>query len=242
MFEVAEEDDLPVVVVERLHRGSEPAFQFAPGGGGGRRELTVGEAGGGVGGRVAVTPPSHQRHLTIDAPGGGHPMAAVRVDQTVAGHVPQPQLEGHGGIGEVVAEPAVGLEEDILDDVAGIDAALDAPIHPPIDHLPDRIAVAGEKAVDGIVVAAADAVEQDEGRLAILMGRAAGVASLFGLDRKARLGLRVAIGQGCRHPGGTCVGGSSASVAGGDVHSVPSLPQSYQRVSWRIVGRGAGFF
>jgi len=169
-------------------------------------------------------------------------MAAVRVDQTVAGHVPQPQLEGHGGIGEVVAEPAVGLEEDILDDVAGIDAALDAPIHPPIDHLPDRIAVAGEKAVDGIVVAAADAVEQDEGRLAILMGRAAGVASLFGLDRKPRLGLRVAIGQGCRHPGGTCVGGSSASVAGGDVHSVPSLPQSYQRVSWRIVGRGAGFF
>jgi hypothetical protein len=101
-------------------------------------------------------------------------MAAVGIDEAVAGHVPQPELERHRRVGEVVAEPAVGLEHDVLNDVAGIDAPLHDAVHPPIDHPPDGVAVAGKEAIDGVVVPLADAVEEDLRRWAIPPWRSAG--------------------------------------------------------------------
>jgi len=86
----------------------------------------------------------------------------MRVDQTVAGHVPQPELERHGGVREILPQPSVGLEEHILNDVAGIDPALHAAIHAAIDHPLDRRAVPFEQSVDSPVVTLANPLEQHE--------------------------------------------------------------------------------
>jgi hypothetical protein len=88
----------------------------------------------------------------------------VGVDEPVAGHVPEPELKGHRRVGEVFAQPSVGLEQHILDDVAGIHAALHATIHAAVDHPLDRLPMPGEQPVDGPGFPPAHAVEQDERR------------------------------------------------------------------------------
>jgi len=168
MLEVPQEHDLPVAFLEKLHRGGKPPLQFMPGGGGGRRKLAVGDLPAKVGLRlVAFGVGHHQRHLAIDAPGGRHAMAAMGIDQPIAGHVPEPELKRHRSVGEVLAQPPVGLDHHILHDIAGIDPPLHAPIHATIDHPLDRLAVPLKKAVHGVAIPLPHAVEQHERGLAV---------------------------------------------------------------------------
>ena len=75
-------------------------------------------------------------------------MAAVGVDQAVAGDVPQPEMKRHRRVFvaaiEVLGQPAVGFDQHVLHNVAGVHAALDHAVHPQVDHPPQRLAVAVE--------------------------------------------------------------------------------------------------
>ena len=107
-----------------------------------------------------IRPRRHrQRHLSVETAIGGDAVPAVGVDETIPGHVPQPELEWHGRIGKIIAEAAIGLDHHVLHDVAGIDPPLHDPIHPLIDHPADRRAMALEQAVDRRAVSLSDAVE-----------------------------------------------------------------------------------
>jgi hypothetical protein len=158
VLEVTQQHDLPIALLEPLDRRREATLQFVPGGRRSRRQVAVGHLAGRS--RQGVVAP--ERHLPVEAARGRDAVPAVGVDEPVAGHVPQPELEGHRRVGEVVAEPAIGLDEHVLHDVAGVDPPLHHPIHPPVDHPPDRIAMPRQKVVDRRRVPATDAVEQHE--------------------------------------------------------------------------------
>jgi hypothetical protein len=81
-------------------------------------------------------------------------MSAMRVDQSVLGHLPQPQMKRHHGILKKIGQASIGFDHHILHDVAGIDAAFDDPIHPQVDHLPDGITMAFEQLIHGVGIAA----------------------------------------------------------------------------------------
>ena len=115
-----------------------------------------------------------QRHLAVEAASGGDAMPAVGVDEAIPGHVPQPELERHGGVGQIVAEPTVGLDHHVLHDVAGIHPPLHDAIHPLVDHPADRRAMAFKQAVDRVAVSLADAVEQHKRWLRLGYGRVRG--------------------------------------------------------------------
>jgi hypothetical protein len=87
-------------------------------------------------------------------------MSAMGVDQPVFGHLPQPEVERHHGIGQIAFESSVGFDHHFLRDVARVDALLYLPIHPQVDHSPHRLSMAFQEAIDRRVVAAAGVGKQ----------------------------------------------------------------------------------
>jgi hypothetical protein len=73
----------------------------------------------------------------------------MRVDQPVVRDMPQPKMERHRRILQVLVEAAVGLYQHILHNVARVDPALHHPVHPQVDHPPQRLAVPIQELVDG---------------------------------------------------------------------------------------------
>ena len=98
LLEVAEQDDLAVGLVELVDRVAEPAPELVAEGRGGGRQLGVAELGGQVE-RRAIGEGRRQRPLAVEAPTTGDPVPPVRVDQVVAGDLPEPEVERQGRVG-----------------------------------------------------------------------------------------------------------------------------------------------
>jgi hypothetical protein len=88
--------------------------------------------------------------------------------------------------------------------------------------------VAGEEAIDRLVIAAAHAVEEDHRRLAVGDDLTGGWHG----DRRTVGGW----------PGWISWHGRISGIATGGGHAVPSLPQSYQRVARSSAGVEGGIF
>ena len=157
-----QEHDLPIRLIELLDGCGKPPLQLPPGGRRGRREFPVGQPFGEIGLLVIASTGHHQRHLAVETAARGHAMPAVGIDQPVPGHVPQPEPKRHRGIGKIIAEPAVRLDEHILHDVAGVHPPLHHPIHAQVDHPADRGAVPLEEPVDGVAVSLTNAIQEHE--------------------------------------------------------------------------------
>ena len=149
MLKVAQQHDLAVGWIELFYRSGEPCFQFVPSGSGRRGEIAIdqvlnrivrGRAAGGC---------SPDRLLLVEAAAGRQPVAAMSVYKAIAGHVPQPEPEGHRGVGQIIAETAVGFDQHILHDIAGIDPSLNHPVHAEMNHPLDRLPMAFQEAIDG---------------------------------------------------------------------------------------------
>ena len=113
---------------------------------------------------MILTVSDRQRHLAVEAAAGGDAMPTMGVDEAIPGHVPQPELEGHGRVCEIVAQAAVGLDHHVLHDVAGVDPPLHDPIHPLVDHSADRCPMTFQQPVDGRAVPLSGAVEEHHRR------------------------------------------------------------------------------
>ena len=79
----------------------------------------------------------------------GDSMTTVRIDELILGELPQPQMEREPRILHVIGQPLAGFQQDILDDVAGVNPLRDHPIHPQLDHLTQRLAMPLHQLVDG---------------------------------------------------------------------------------------------
>ena len=83
-----------------------------------------------------------QRPLAIDRTLGTGAVAAMGIDDPVLGDLPQPEVIGHHRIGQIVLQPAVGLDQHFLHDVADVDPLLNPLVEAKLHHPPQRIAVA----------------------------------------------------------------------------------------------------
>ena len=72
-------------------------------------------------------------------------MAAMRVDQSLADHQPEPEEERRGAGAVEMLEPPRGLEKGFLEDIVGIDPAEQAVVEPDPYHPPEAVAVLGER-------------------------------------------------------------------------------------------------
>ena len=159
LLEVAHEDDLAVVVGKFFEHFLKAAFQLVTERGGGGRQFPVDELPGQLHGRT-VGPFLVQPLLLVDAAPLRLAMAAVRVDDAVLRQAAQPEVERHRRIAEIFGEAFARFEEDVLHDVAGIDARRNGAVEAEADHPPHRLAMPGEQLIDGAGVAALGLLNQ----------------------------------------------------------------------------------
>ncbi len=75
-----------------------------------------------------------QRPFTIHATALSLAMTTVHVDQPITCEPAKPEVKGEGRLVKVVGKPIRGFQQDVLDNVAGIDTASDAAVHPGPDQ------------------------------------------------------------------------------------------------------------
>ena len=167
-LEVAEEEDLAVVVVELVEGEAEAAFELAAEAVGGGGEAGVAEAVGEVEARAVGELGRGQRSLAVEGSPGGDPVAAVLVNHPVARDLAEPEVERHGRVAEVIGQAAARLDQDVLHDVARVDPAADRVVEPEVDHPPQRFAVPLPEPIGrGKGRRRREAVEQDAGRVGV---------------------------------------------------------------------------
>lgn len=147
LFEVTHENNLAVVLFQGLDGCLQAGLKFLTDGGGGRGQFVVEEFGsqferGAVGRRESA-----QGSFALEAAPLGQAVAAMGVDDVVAGHVPQPEMKGHRRGLEVIAQATTGLQQYLLHHITGINPAGQSGVESKIDHAPQRRAVAQEKLV-----------------------------------------------------------------------------------------------
>ena len=144
VLEVAHQQDLAIRLVEPFNRLLKSALEFVADRHRGGRQLVVSEVGGQVDRRPIAEGRRGHRPFAIDAPAPRDAVLAVLVDQVVARDVPQPEVERHRRLAQILGQAAARLQQDPLDHVAGIDPAADRAVHPHLDHPPQGLAMLGQ--------------------------------------------------------------------------------------------------
>jgi sirohydrochlorin ferrochelatase len=87
-------------------------------------------------------------------------MPPLQLDQPLPGEFPQPRIEGHRAVAQVIGQIAARDGQDVLDDVGGVHASGQSSIHPHRDHLAQPIAVLRQQSLSGRVVAPARPLDE----------------------------------------------------------------------------------
>ena len=90
----------------------------------------------------------------------GLEVAAVDFDEPFPGEPPQPRIERHGTISEVVVQAPGGVGQGFLDDVGGIETGGQATVETDRDHLPQAVPMPGQQPLASLAITLAGAVEQ----------------------------------------------------------------------------------
>ena len=124
----------------------QPALQLLADGLGAGRRLGVDQLRDERRARLVRPRGPRDRLLPVDAAPLREPVPAVRVDDAVLRQVPQPQVERHVRLLQVLGQPLVGLDEHVLNDVGGVHAARDGRVEPQVDDAAERFAELVEQA------------------------------------------------------------------------------------------------
>jgi hypothetical protein len=91
--------------------------------------------------------------FAVDASPRRAAMAPMGIDQPILRDLPQPQMKRHRRIFQVIVQAAIGFDQHILHNIAGIHSTLHHAVHSQIDHPPQRFAVTIEQPVNRCSVA-----------------------------------------------------------------------------------------
>ncbi len=94
-------------------------------------------------------------------------MATMCIDDAIFGDLPDPKMEGHARVVQIIAKSSIGFDQDVLNNIADVDATLDFPIEPHLHDMPERVAMAFEQFIDGVGLSVANAIEEGLGLIAI---------------------------------------------------------------------------
>ena len=133
LFVMPHDDDLAVLFAQVGQRLLHAAGQLLLRGGGGRSQLGIAQLGRQFDAGLLF---AHRcrRLFPIDAAFGRTPMPPVGVDDAILGDLPQPQVERHGRIVQVVPQAAVRLDQHVLHHVAHVDPGPDPLVQPHPHH------------------------------------------------------------------------------------------------------------
>ena len=161
LFKVPEHDHLAVIFVEKSDRIRETLAKLNANGFGPWSETGVAELSGEIKRRPIDARRVPQRTLAVDTPTRRDPMLAMLIDDMVASDLPQPEMEGQGGLFEIFRKPLVGFYQYLLNHITGIDPTCESGVESVADHSPKRSAMVGPQLFRGTLIMLLDAVKQD---------------------------------------------------------------------------------
>jgi enediyne biosynthesis protein E4 len=161
------EDDFPIVLAELIERVVQPALQFLMNCGRRRRLVAVDELGDELHRRLVRPGRRLNALFPVDAAPLRFAMPAMRVDDPILSQVPQPKMERHRRVLQIFGQPLVCFEQNILNDVAGIDATGEHRIEPEVNNLPQRLAEFAKQPINGRRIAGLRLVDQPAGFLIV---------------------------------------------------------------------------
>jgi hypothetical protein len=137
-------NDFLVLVVQLVACLSKASAQFPPNRGGGRGVLWIANLHQQVT-RGLIASTYGQWALAIETAARSTTMAAIGIDDAVLGNLPEPQVKRHDRVRQVGVQPPVSFNHHFLHNIAGVDAAFQAPVHAQADQPMDRLPMAIEQ-------------------------------------------------------------------------------------------------
>lgn len=98
--------------------------------------------------------------LAVEAATLGLAVKSVEIDEAVLGQLAKPKAERHHRVLQIVAQPAIGFGEHVLDDIAGINTPAQCRIEPQVNRAPQRLTMLRQQFVHCAGVAIRSAIEQ----------------------------------------------------------------------------------
>ncbi len=167
LLEMPHLQDLSIILTQLLDRLNKPQLHFPSNRRSCRSQLHVGQPSDQVQRTLVRVGSRHQRSFAIDTAALSPPVPPVHVDQSISSQLPEPQVEGQGGLVEVLGQSARRFEQHILNDIAGIHTTSDCAVHAMVDEFPERVAVPIHQAVDRLGISIACRREQFAGAIRI---------------------------------------------------------------------------
>ena len=149
LLEMPHQYDLAIFFFKLIQRQDEPSFQFFSNTCGSRGQLVIGQLAHQVQSRLIGKLGHNKRLFTIETSPLCPSMPAIHVDHSIFCQLPQPQVKWQPGIGQVVLQSRIRLQQDVLNDVAGIDPPSNPTIQPQLNHFAKRRSMPFEQPVDG---------------------------------------------------------------------------------------------
>jgi hypothetical protein len=87
-------------------------------------------------------------------------MASVHINDAVFRQLSQPKMERHHRIRQIVLQTLRRFHQDILHDIAGIDATSHGLIESHLDHAPNSLPMPIHQAIDGLRITIGDPFEK----------------------------------------------------------------------------------
>jgi hypothetical protein len=92
--------------------------------------------------RLVLTTP--HRLLAVDAPFGRQAVSAMGIDNPILGDLPYPKMERDRRVIDIIYESTIGLDQDILHDIAYVEPLHDSLIESDCDHSAKGVTVPAE--------------------------------------------------------------------------------------------------
>jgi hypothetical protein len=151
------QDHFAITIAEMLDRQLDMPCQFALSCRSGRSKgcvpKLVRQLHGGLVRLVLTTP---HRLLPIDAPFGRQAVAAMSIDNPILGDLPYPKVERNRRVIDVIHEPTIGLDQNVLHDIAYVEPLHDSLIESDCNHPTQGVTVPAEEFLDRVLLSLAD--------------------------------------------------------------------------------------
>jgi hypothetical protein len=138
---VSHDDDFVVRLPQFPDRLLYPLGQLLLGGGGGGGHFVILEPMRQHNARLLAPSWCGERLLSVDAPFGRTTVPSEGVDHAIFGDLAQPEVKAHTGVADVVLQTPIRFDQDILQHVANVHAALDSLVQPHPNQLSNGVAM-----------------------------------------------------------------------------------------------------
>jgi len=159
---VTHDDYFAVVLFQLIQSDEKTLLHFSAKSGCRGCEFCIFQQSCQVCGRLFIVAEAAHVLLPIHRAALGGSMASVHINDAIFGQLAQPKMERHHRICQIVLQTLRRFHQDVLHDIAGIDATSHGLIESHLDHAPNRLPMPIHQAIDSLRINADNYTVSDD--------------------------------------------------------------------------------